>query len=247
MEEKEKFWSVLDEVVEGVPRNERLVIGVDFNGHVGEGNRGDEKVMGRYGLKEKNLEGRVVVDFAKMRMKMAVVNTYFKKKEDHRVTYKSRGRCTQVDYVLCRKCNLKEIGDCKVLAEDSVARQHQMVVCKIVLEVKRKRRRVRTERIIRWWKLNEEDYSVRSREEVSQGLGGGEDVLDDWATTAEVMRETATSVLGVTSGNRQEDKETWWWKEEVQDSIKRKSWQNRIGINRVIRKVSRSASRCGSR
>ncbi|KAF7694026.1 hypothetical protein HF521_007779 [Silurus meridionalis] len=85
MEEKERFWSELDEVVDGVPRKERLVIGADFNGHVGEGNRGDEEVMGRYGFKERNVEGQMVVDFAK-RMEMAVVNTYFKKKEDHRVT-----------------------------------------------------------------------------------------------------------------------------------------------------------------
>ncbi|KAI5090312.1 eukaryotic translation initiation factor 4 gamma 3 isoform X8 [Silurus meridionalis] len=81
---KERFWSELDDVVDGVPRKERLVIGADFNGHVGEGNRGDEEVMGRYGFKERNVEGQLVVDFAK-RMKMAVVNTYFKKKEDHRV------------------------------------------------------------------------------------------------------------------------------------------------------------------
>ncbi|KAI5099189.1 hypothetical protein C0J45_11328 [Silurus meridionalis] len=189
MEEKKKFWSELDEVVEGVPRKERLVIGADFNGHVGEGNRGDEEVMGRYGFKERNLEGQMVVDFAK-RMEMAVVNTYFKKKEDHRVTYKSGGRFTQVDYGLCRRCNLKEIGDCKVLAGDSVARQHRMVVCRMVWEVKKKRRRVRTERRIRWWKLKEEDCSVRFREEVRQRLGGGEEVLDDWETTAGVMRDS---------------------------------------------------------
>ncbi|KAK3539760.1 hypothetical protein QTP70_013192 [Hemibagrus guttatus] len=98
LEEKERFCSELDEVIESIPTGERVVIGADFNGHVGEGNTGDEEVMGKFGVKERNLEGQMVVDFAK-RMDMAVVNTYFQKREEHRVTYKSRGRSTQVDYV----------------------------------------------------------------------------------------------------------------------------------------------------
>ncbi|KAI5625024.1 hypothetical protein C0J50_15415 [Silurus asotus] len=208
MEEKERSWSELDEVVDVVPRKERLVIGAEFNGHVGEGNRGDEEVMGRYGFKERNVEEQMVVDF---------------------VTYKSGGRCTQVDYVLCRRCNLKEIGNCKVLAGDSVARQHRMVVCRMVLEAKKKRRRVRTERRIRWWKLKEKDCSVRFREEVRERLSGVKEVLDDWATTAGVMREAARKVLGVTSGNRKEDKETWWWNKEVQESIRRKVGKTEVG------------------
>ncbi|KAI5097526.1 hypothetical protein C0J45_12835 [Silurus meridionalis] len=178
MEEKGRFWSEIDEVVESELRKERLVIEADFNRHVGEGNRDDEEVMGRYGLKERNVKGQMVVDLSK-RIEMAVVNTYFQKKEDHRVTYKSGGRCTQVDYVLCRRCNLKEIGDCKVLAGDSVARQHRMVDYRLALKVKKKRRRMRTKRRIRWWKLKEEDCSVRFREKVGQGPGGGEEVLDD--------------------------------------------------------------------
>ncbi|KAK3517039.1 hypothetical protein QTP70_033133 [Hemibagrus guttatus] len=94
LEEKERFWSELDEVMESIPTGERVVIGADFNGHVGEGNRGDEEVMGKFGVKERNLEGQMVVDFAK-RMDMGVVNTYFQKREEHRVTYKSGGRSTQ--------------------------------------------------------------------------------------------------------------------------------------------------------
>ena len=43
----------------------------------------------------------MVVDFAK-RMEVAVVNTFFQKRQEHRVTYESEGRRTQVDYVLCR-------------------------------------------------------------------------------------------------------------------------------------------------
>ncbi|MCJ8745631.1 hypothetical protein PDJAM_G00132390 [Pangasius djambal] len=76
LEEKERFWSELDEVIENIHTGERVVIGADFDGHVGEGNTGDEEVMGNFGVKERNLEGQMVVDFAK-RMDMAVVNTYF--------------------------------------------------------------------------------------------------------------------------------------------------------------------------
>ena len=56
----------------------------------------------------------MVVDFAK-KMDLAAVNTYFKKKDEHRVTYKCGGKSTQVDYVMCRKRNLKEMCDCKVM------------------------------------------------------------------------------------------------------------------------------------
>ncbi|KAK3525961.1 hypothetical protein QTP70_011398 [Hemibagrus guttatus] len=82
LEEKERFWSELDEVMENIPTGERVVIGADFNGHVGEGNTGDEEVMGKFGVKERYLKGQMVVDFAK-RMDMAVVNTYFQKREEH--------------------------------------------------------------------------------------------------------------------------------------------------------------------
>ncbi|KAK3517926.1 hypothetical protein QTP70_027537, partial [Hemibagrus guttatus] len=89
LEEKERFWSELDEVMESIPTGERVVIGADFNGHVGEGNTGDEEVMGKFGVKERNLEGQMVVDFAK-RMDMGVVNTYFQKRMTLMVCKKKR-------------------------------------------------------------------------------------------------------------------------------------------------------------
>ncbi|KAK3542975.1 hypothetical protein QTP70_008094, partial [Hemibagrus guttatus] len=164
LEEKERFWSELDEVMESIPTGERVVIGADFNGHVAEGNRGDEEVMGKFGVKERNLEEHMVVDFAK-RMDMAVVNTYFQKREEHRVV-----------------------------------------------------------------------------------------LPDDWETTAEVIRETGRKVLGVSSGRRKEDKETWWWNEEVQDSIQRKwlakkKWdmdrteENRQEYKELQHKVKREVSK----
>ncbi|KAK3546666.1 hypothetical protein QTP70_031407, partial [Hemibagrus guttatus] len=221
LEEKERFWSELDEVMESIPTGEGVVIGTDFNGHVGEGNTGDEEVMAKFGVKERNLEGQMVVDFAK-RMDMAVVNTYFQKREKHRVTYKSGGRRTQVDYIICRRGNLKEISDCKVVEGESVARQHRMVVCRMTLMVcKKKRSKIDIEKKNKWWKLKKEECCEEFRQKLRQALGGQVVLPDDWETI-EVIRETGRKVLGVSSGRRKEDKETWWWNEEVQDSVQRK-------------------------
>ncbi|KAK3553836.1 hypothetical protein QTP70_012206 [Hemibagrus guttatus] len=252
LEEKERFWSELDEVMERIPTGERVVIGADFNGHVGEGNTGDKEVMGKFGVKERNLEGQMVVDFAK-RMDMAVVNTYFQKREEHRVTYKSGGRRTQVDYILCRRGNLKEISDCKVVVGESVARQHRMVVCRMTLMVCKKKRS-KIEKKTKWWKLKKEECCEEFRQKLRQALGGQVVLPDDWETTAEVIRETGRKVLGVSSGRRKEDKETWWWNEEVQDSIQRKrlakkKWdmdrteENRQEYKELQRRVKREVSK----
>ncbi|KAK3544110.1 hypothetical protein QTP86_001807, partial [Hemibagrus guttatus] len=242
------------EVMESIPTGERVVIGADFNGHVGEGNTGDEEVMGKFGVKERNLEGQMVVDFAK-RMDMGVVNTYFQKREEHRVTYKSGGRSTQVDYILCRRGNLKEISDCKVVVGESVARQHRMVVCRMTLMVcKKKRSKIEIEKKTKWWKLKKEECCEEFRQKLRQALGGQVVLPDDWETTAEVIRETGRKVLGVSSGRRKEDKETWWWNEEVQDSVQRKrlakkKWdmdrteENRQEYKELQRRVKREVSK----
>ena len=107
MKEKNDFWEDLDGFIESVSKEKRIVLGADLNGHVGEGNIGDEEIMGRYGAGTRNKEGSMVVDFGK-RMDLAIVNTYFKKKDEHRVTYKSGGKSTQVDLCDVQKEELEE-------------------------------------------------------------------------------------------------------------------------------------------
>ncbi|KAK3532345.1 hypothetical protein QTP86_016026 [Hemibagrus guttatus] len=167
LEEKEKFWSELDEVIENIPTGERVVIGADFNGHVGEGNRGDEEVMGKFGVEERNLEGQMVVEFG----------------------YKSACRSTQVDYILCRRGNLKEISDCNMVVGESVARQHRMVVCRMTLMVCKKKKRSEIEKKTKWWKLKKEECCEEFRQKLRQALDGQVVLPDDWETTAEVIRE----------------------------------------------------------
>ena len=187
---------------------------------MGKGNIGDEKIMGRYGAGTRNKEGSMVVDFGK-RMDLAIVNTYFKKKDEHRVTYKSGGKSTQVNYVMCRRRNQKQTCDCKVILNKCVAKQHRMVVCKIALIVKKKKAE-KVKPKIRWWKLKETSCQEAFRQEVTRILGGRDGLPDEWDKTAEMLRKTDETVLGVTFGKRKGDKETWWWNEEVQKSIQEK-------------------------
>lgn len=56
--------------------------------------------------------------------------------------------------------------------------------------------------------MKEVDCIAKFRGEARQAVGGGEGVLDDWATTAEVRREIAMKVLGVNSGQGEENRET---------------------------------------
>ena len=163
-------------MIESVSKQERIVLGAGLNGHVGEENIGDEEIIGRYGAATRNKEGSMVVDFAK-RLNLAIVNAYFKKRDEHRVTDKSGGKCTQVDYVMCRRRNLKEMCNCKIIVNECVAKQHRMVVCKMALMVKKKAEKVKLK--IRWWKLKKTSCQEAFRQEVTRTLGGKDGLPDE--------------------------------------------------------------------
>ncbi|KAK3569438.1 hypothetical protein QTP86_030068, partial [Hemibagrus guttatus] len=128
-----------------------------------------------------------------------------------------------------------------------------MVVCRMTLMVC-KTKRSKIEKKTKWWKLKKEECCEEFRQKLRQALGGQVVLPDDWETTAEVIRETGRKVLGVSSGRRKEDKETWWWNEEVQDSIQRKrlakkKWdmdrteENRQQYKELQRRVKREVSK----
>ena len=174
-------------MIESISKEERIVFGADLNGHVGEGNIEDEEIMGRYGSGTGNKEGSMVVDFGK-RMDLAIVNTYFKKKDKHRVTYNSGGKSTQVGYVMCRRRNLKKMCNCKIILNECVTKQHRMVVRKMVLMVKKKKAE-KVKPKIRWWKLKETSYQEAFRQEVTRILGCKDRLPDEWDKTIKMLKK----------------------------------------------------------
>ena len=64
----------------------------------------------------------------------------------------------------------------------------------------RKRKQVKAEPKIGWWKLRKEDCCEQFREEVKQALSCCVKEMHEWSDVADVVKKTAKKVLGVSSG-----------------------------------------------
>ena len=74
-------------MVQSIPQTEGLLIGGDFNGHIGSRREGYEVVHGGFGYSVRN-SGRVsILDFA-VAYELSIVNSYFKKREQHLISLK---------------------------------------------------------------------------------------------------------------------------------------------------------------
>jgi exonuclease III len=218
-EMKEKFCNEWEDLVANIRTDERVVVCGDMNAHVGkERADGWEGERGHFGYGVRNKEGDRLLEAAQA-LGLYIVNTGFCKRDEHLITYASGGRCSQIDYMLVRKGDRKEVLDCKALPNEDLTSQHRLLVATMqwVIEIKIAKR---GDKKLRVWKLKEasEEYKkvVRDgREELS-----GVDAI--WENLVRVTVEACEKVVGRTSGRRMVDKETWWWCEEVQEAVRAK-------------------------
>jgi len=130
----------LDEVMLSIPETQKLLIGIDFNGHIGRRGDGYEAIHGGFGFRKRN-SGRVsILNFA-VAYKLSIVNSYFKKKEEPFITFKSGNTRTQIDYFLMRANNRRLYRDCKVISSECLITQHRLLVMDVQIRspIRRKR------------------------------------------------------------------------------------------------------------
>ena len=123
----------------------------DFIGHVGGEIEGFDSVHGGNGIGKRNAEGRLLLEFCDER-ELCVANTWFKKTDKRKITFKSGNNKSEIDFILVSKENRKHLKDVKVIPWDL---QHQLLVADVD---KRKLNKVvkkesRVKRMI--WKLKE--------------------------------------------------------------------------------------------
>ncbi|KAJ0557790.1 putative SWR1-complex protein 5/Craniofacial development protein [Helianthus annuus] len=153
-QEKREFWDCLDVVVRAIPREEKIFIGGDFNGHIGKDSDGFELVHGGFGFGNRNEPGKDLLDFVAAHG-LGIINSFFTKRESHLITFSSGGR-TQIDYLLMRQEDRRMWMDCKVIPRENAVAQHHLLVADIALKVRLPKRERKTRPRIRWGNLKGE-------------------------------------------------------------------------------------------
>ena len=77
---KQQFWENLDEIVEGIPIEERFFIDGGLNGHVGTSRYGFNSVHEGFGFGKRNEPGNSILNFA-LSYDLILANTWFRKRE----------------------------------------------------------------------------------------------------------------------------------------------------------------------
>ncbi|XGW23906.1 hypothetical protein V3C99_005819, partial [Haemonchus contortus] len=95
---KDKFWNLLDEKTAEVPLQEAIVVAGDLNGHVGATKDG-YSCHGGFGYGSRNTDGERILEYADSH-NLAIVNTRFRKRDSHLITFYSGENRTQIDFVL---------------------------------------------------------------------------------------------------------------------------------------------------
>ena len=128
-----------------------------------------------------------MLDFA-VAFDLLVANSFFKKKEDHLVTFKSSSCKTQIDYFLTRKESRRSCKDCKVIPSEFLGTQHRLLVLDVEFKYPRKAKRGVGEPRIKWWTLTKEkagQIAVRIAEEGAWRRAGDADSM--WEDVADCI------------------------------------------------------------
>ena len=136
----------------------------------------------------------------------AEMNTYYKKRENHLVTYNSGGRRSQIDFIMLRKEYTKECKNCKVLPKEAITTQHRVLIAELEVKATRKRR-VEGRKMIRWWKLKNNEVREEFRRNVVERMANAHEVTTEnveewWEETAGLIRSCGEEVCGRSSGKK---------------------------------------------
>ena len=211
--EKEKFYDDLSSELSLVGKKEFLIVGGDFNGHIGADIDGYDGIHGGFSVGSRNREGIRLLDFC-MQSGLVVTNTWFK--SHRKETFHSGNVSSQIDFILTDKKWRKNVQNVKVIPGEL---QHSLVIIDLCGMSSPRKKKVNNRRV-KIWRLKEDEVKHRFKERMDDLWNSS--VKDDiWEKYKECVLQAMEEVCGISKGLARHG-ETWWWNEEVKKAVQEK-------------------------
>ena len=209
--EKEEFYELMDKVM----TSDNVLVGGDFNGHVGSDMGGFGEVHGGFGIGQIN-DGEIrLLDWA-VGKGLRLMNTCFQKRKSRLVTFRSGETETMTDYILVNSKYRSSVKDVKVIPGEEIVSQHCLLLMDMVFR-KKVKRKVKFRKKLKLWRLRESEL----REEFADWVNNKCDGNEDWYDLKSKLLDNAGEVCGYTKGKPRYS-ETWWWNKDVDVAVCRK-------------------------
>ena len=199
-EEKE----VLAEHVRWKGKGEILVVGGDYNAHVG-GGRGRQGVCGKFGLRKSNEQGEALLSFCEENG-LVYVNSYYQHKKRGTWFSNFNAKWYELDgFLMSNEQRRKHVRKVNTVAETSIS-DHKPKRILLDLKHKKWRKVYQGKRVpkINFIRLEEEDkareYKRKVEEEVGKMEGARNADSTEWTKLQEVVMKVAEEVWQVASG-----------------------------------------------
>ena len=109
-EQTEEFYETLQDQIDKRSKNAYIVVAGDYNARVG--NIPTDGILGTNGEISTNSNGHKLIEFASVN-ELKIMNTFFRHKEIHKLTWSARGYRSIIDYILTNKRLSPLINDTK--------------------------------------------------------------------------------------------------------------------------------------
>ena len=210
-EEKDVFYSLLQEILDKLPRKDINILMGDVNAKVGQDNVGYEGCMGQHGLGEMNDNGERLANICAFN-NLVIGGSVFPHRRIHKATWVSPDGVTenQIDHFCISRRFRRSLEDVKVQRGADIGSDHHLLLAKLKLRLKRHGSRINTRgmkfqvNLLAKDKKEEFQMQLRNRFQPLADMEEEADVESHWKKVKEGFILTCQDVLGK---KRMEDKE----------------------------------------
>ena len=207
---KEEFYEKLTNVIDSVPRRDKLFFLGDFNARVGRDYTSWCKVIGPHGVGREHFNGTLLLNTC-TQYNLVITNTIFQQSNKYKTTWMHpRSHHWHLrDYVIVRQRDLRDVRQTRVMRSSSSWSDHRLVRCitSLVIKPKQHRQRLMPTKKLCVKRLFVKDIRCQFQDEIEYLLAGmteSSDIDCFWTDLKTKTFQCASDVLGHTKCKHQD-------------------------------------------